>query len=186
VVVIDMGYMRLWSGRRDPIPSIEESADPKTRDSIASTADYFIAGKDAAAVARLADFQSFHFIYDLPSDGVVTIGGKIARLASENGLDAHLEREARRIPHRERAQRVAERGGGDFVMEGPWVGVVGMVPNTPLTVRGRRQDYGGNIGERWAEVSVDASRSKDESSTQEGYVAVDYGLMLLGDTDALG
>ena len=186
LVIIDPGYMRFWSGRRDPVPPLEEFTDPKTRARIASTADYFIAGKDAVAVARLADFQSFHFIYDLPSDGVETIAGKIARLASDNGLDAHLEREARRIPHRERAQRVAERGGGDFVMEGPWVGVVGMVPNTPLTVRGRRQDYGGNIGERWAEVAVDVSRSSVESSTQVGYVAVDYGLILLGDADALG
>ena len=186
LVIIDMGYMRFWSGRRDPVAPVEESADPKTRARIASTADYFIAGKDAAAVARLADFQSFHFIYDLPSDGVETIGGKIASLASEKGLDAHLERESRRIPHRERAQRVAERGGGDFVMEGPWVGVVGTLPGEPLVVRGRRHDYGGNVGLRWAEVSVEVSRKTVESSAQVGYVGVDYGLILLGDADALG
>jgi hypothetical protein len=149
-------------------------------------ADYFIAGKDAAAVARLAAFQSFHFIYDLPTDGVETISGKIASLASENGLDAHLERESRRIPHRERAQRVAERGGGDFVVQGPWVGVVGTLPNEPFTIRGRRQDYGGNVGVRWAHVRIEVSRNKVESSVQVGYVGVDYGLILLGDADALG
>jgi hypothetical protein len=185
-VIIDMGYMRFWSGRRDPVPPIEEFTDPKGQARIASTADYFIAGKDAAQVARLADFQSFHFIYDLPSDGVETISGKITRLASEHGLDANLEREARRIPHRERAQRAADLGGGDFVMEGPWVGVVGALPNKPLTVRGRRQDYGGNVGVRWADVSVEVSRKAVESSVQVGYVGVDYGLMLLGDADALG
>jgi hypothetical protein len=185
-VIIDMGYMRFWSGRRDPVPPVEEFTDPKTKARMSSTADYFIAGKDAAAVARLADFQSFHFIYDLPSDGIDAVGGKIARLASEHGLDAHLEREARRIPHRERAQRAADLGGGDFVMEGPWVGVVGPLPNKPLTVRGRRQDYGGNVGARWAEVSVQVSQKKVASSVQIGYVAVDHGLILLGDADALG
>jgi len=186
LVIIDPGYMRFWSGRHDPVPPTEEFTDPKTRARIASTADYFIAGKDAAAVARLADFQSFHFIYDLPSDGVETIGGKIARLAFENGLDARLERESRRIPHRERAQRVAELGGGDFVMEGPWVGVVGTLPNKRLTVRGRRQDYAGNVGVRLAEVTIEVSRTRVESSARVGYVGVDHGLILLGDADALG
>jgi hypothetical protein len=185
-VIIDMGYLRFWSGRRDPVSPIAEFTDPETRARIASTADYFIAGKDAAAVARLADFQSFHFLYDLPSDGVETVGGKVARLASDNGLDAHLEREARRIPHRERAQRAADLGGGDFVMEGPWVGVVGTLPNRALAVRGRRQDYGGNVGARWAEVSIEVSRKSIESSAHLGYVGVDYGLILLGDADALG
>src|SRR5438309_10417230 len=113
-----MGYMRFWSGRRDPVAPVEESADPKTRARIASTADYFIAGKDAAAVARLADFQSFHFIYDLPSDGVETIGGKIASLASEKGLDAHIERESLRLLQWVSAKRVAECGGCDSVIEG--------------------------------------------------------------------
>ena len=186
LVMVDMGYMRFWSGRRDPVPPIEEFTDPKTKARIASSADYFIAGNDAAAVARLADFQSFHFIYDLPSDGVETIGGKIARLASEHRLDARLEREPRRIPHRERAQRAADLGGGDFAMEGPWVGVVGTLPNTALTVRGRRQDYGGNVGSRWAEVSIEVGRERVASSVQVGYVAVDHGLILLGDAEALG
>jgi hypothetical protein len=163
-----MGYMRFWSGRRDPVPPAEEFTDPKTKARIASTADYFIAGKDAAAVARLADFQSFHFIYDLPSDGIEAVGGKIARLASEHGLDARLEREARRIPHRERAQRAADLGGGDFVMEGPWVGVAGTLPNKPLTVRGRRKDYGGNVGARWAEVSIQVNQKSVASSVQIG------------------
>jgi hypothetical protein len=186
LVVIDMGYMRFWSGRGDPVPPVEEFTNPRTKARVASAADYFIAGKDAAAVARLADFQSFHFIYDLPSDGVEKVGGQIARLASEHGKDAHLEREPRRIPHRERAQRAADLGGGDFVMEGPWVGVVGTLPNRALTVRGRRHDYGGNVGDRWAEVSIEVSQKSAASSAQVGYVGVDHGVILLGDAEALG
>lgn len=186
LVVIDMGYMRFWSGRLDPVPPVEEFADPKTKARVASSADYFIAGKDAAAVARLADFSSFHFLYDCPSDGMETVAARIASLVQENGLDAHLERESRRIPHRERAQRAADLGGGDFVMEGPWVGAVGTLPNKPLTVRGRRQDYGGNVGVRWAEVSIEVSQERIASSVQVGEVAVDHGLILLGDADALG
>ncbi len=181
-----MGYMRYWSGRLDPVPPVEEFTDPKTRARVASSVDYIISGKDAAAVARLADFSSFHFLYDRPSEGMETVAAKIASLAQENGLDAHLEPESRRIPHRERAQRAADLGGGDFTMEGPWVGAVRTLPNKPLTVRGRRHDYGGNVGVRWAEVSIEVSQELVDSSVQIGYVAVDYGLILLGDADALG
>ncbi len=186
LVIIDMGYLRFWSGRLDPVPPIEEFDDPKTRARVAASADYLIAGRDAAAVARLADFQNGPFVYDLPFDGMEKVAARIASLASEHGLDAHLEREARRIPHRERAQRVADLGGGDFVMEGPWVGAVGTLPGEPMTVRGRRQDYGGSVGVRWAEVSIEVTEKSVESSVQIGYVAVDHGLILLGDADALG
>src|ERR1700694_982936 len=185
LVIVDMGYMRFWSGRGDPVPPVEEFTNPKTKARVASAADYFIAGKDAAAVARMADRAAVHFVSGLPSDGVESIGGKIARLASEHGLDAHLEREPRRIPHRERAQRAADLGGGDFVMEGPWVGVVGTVPKAALTVHGRRHDYGGNVGDRWAEVSIEVTKKSVASSVQVGYVGVDHGVILLGDAEAL-
>lgn len=111
LVIIDMGSMRFWSGRRDPVPPIEEFTDPKTRARVASSADYVVAGRDAAAVARMADFQNGLFVYDLPSDGMEKVAATVAQLASEHGLYAHLKREARRIPHRERAQRVADLGG---------------------------------------------------------------------------
>jgi hypothetical protein len=186
LVIIDMGYMQFWSGRHEPIPPLDIFDDPKLKARVASRGDYFIAGKDAAAVARLADLSSFHFIYDRPAEDMKTVAGKIASLASEHGLDAHLEREPRQIPHRERAQRVADLGGGDFAMEGPWVGAVGTLPNKAFTVRGRRHDYGGNVGVRWAEVSIEVSQERVASSVQIGEVAVDHGLILLGDADALG
>src|SRR3989442_314275 len=71
-------------------------------------------------------------------------------------------------------------------MEGPGVGVVGTLPNKRLTVRGRRQDYAGNVGVRLAEVTIEVSRTRVESSARVGYVGVDHGLILLGDADALG
>jgi len=186
LVIIDMGYMRFWSGRHEPLPRLDEIDDPEVRAGAASRADYFIAGKDATQVARLADFSSFHFLYDRSLEGIETVADKIASLAQEHGLDAHVEREPRQISHRERAQRVADLGGGDFPMEGPWVGAVGTLSNRPLTVRGRRQDYGGNVGVRWAEVSIEVSRKPVETSIRVGDVAVDHGLILLGDADALG
>ena len=186
LVIVDMGYMEYWSGRREPMPRLDEIDDPEIRAQAASRADYFVAGKDAAEVARLAGYSSFHFLYDRSLDGIQTITAEIARLATENGLEAHVEREPRPVSHRERAQRAADLGGGDFAMEGPWVGAVGALPNKPLTVRGRRHDYGGNVGVRWAEVSIEVSRKSVASSVQVGYVAVDHGLILLGDAEALG
>jgi hypothetical protein len=185
-VIVDMGYMELWSGRHEPVPRLDEIDDPEDKARAASRGDYFIAGKDAAEVARIADYSSFHFFYDRSPKGIDTIAAEIATLAHKNGLDAHLEREPRQIPHRERAQRVADLGGGDFGMEGPWVGAVGTLPNKPLTVRGRRQDYRGNVGVRWADVSIEVSQEPVESSHRAGDVAVDHGLILLGDAEALG
>jgi len=181
-----MGYMDCWSGRREPMPQLDEIDDPEDRAKAASRADYFVAGKDAARVARLADYSSFHFLYDRSLEGIETIAEKIATLAREHGLDAHVEREPRQISHRERAQRAADLGGGDFSMEGPWVGAVGALPNKRLTVRGRSHDYGGNVGVRWVEVSIEVSRERVESSVQIGHVAVDHGIILLGDAEALG
>ena len=88
LVIIDMGYMRFWSGRGDPVPPVEEFADPKMRVRVASSADYILAGKDAAAVARLADFQNDLHVYDLPSDAMETVAARVAHLAAEHGLDA--------------------------------------------------------------------------------------------------
>lgn len=181
-----MGYMELWSGRNEPIPRLDEIADPEDKAKATSRGDYFIAGRDAAKVARLADYSGFHFFYDRSHQGIETIAAEIATLAREHGLDARVEREPRQVPHRERAQRVADLGGGDFGMEGPWVVAVDTPPNKPLTVRGRRHDYRGNVGVRWTEVSIEVSRERVESSHRAGDVAVDHGLILLGDADALG
>jgi len=186
VVIVDIGYMDLWSGRHQPVPRLDDIDDPEDKAKAASRGDYVIAGKDAAAVARLADYSRFHFLYDRSLEGIELIAARIASLAKEHGLDARVEREPHQIPHRERAQRVADLGGGDFSVEGPWVGAVGALPNRPLTVRGRGHDYGGNVGVRWAEVSIEVSQQPVAASIQIGHVAVDHGMILLGDADALG
>jgi hypothetical protein len=117
LVIVDMGLMELWSGRREPVT--------------VSTADYFVSGKDAAEVARLAGSSNFTFLYDYDPQRIEGIAANVASLAKEHGLEARVEREPRRIPHRERVQRVADLGGGDFRMEGSWVAAVGALPRNP-------------------------------------------------------
>jgi hypothetical protein len=185
LAILDPGYMDMWSGSAEPTPVFSASDDAATRASIESAADYFIGGKDGVAVARMADIQAFNFIYDMPQEGAEKIMQRIAGLSSVHGLDAHLEREARRIPHRERAQRVADLGGGDFVMQGPWVTVVGGLHRDEMRVHAIAHDYGGHVGVRWTEVVVEARRLQVESSGLIGYVGVDYGMALLADADAL-
>ena len=185
LVIVDMGLMELWSGRHEPVTRIDHVDDPDVKAKAVSTADYFVSGKDAAEVARLAGSSNFTFLYDYDPQRIEGIAANVASLAREHGLEARVEREPRRIPHRERVQRVADLGGGDFRMEGSWVGALGTLPRKSLRVRGRRQDYGGNVGVRWAEVSIEMSREPVVASTQVGDVAVDYGLILLGDADAL-
>src|SRR3979411_373719 len=133
LVIVDMGLMELWSGRHEPVTRLDDVDDPEGQ--AKATADYFVSGKDAAEVARLAGSSNFTFLYDYDPQRIEGIAANVASLAKEHGLEARVEREPRRIPHRERVQRVADLGGGDFRMEGSWVAALGALPRKALRVR---------------------------------------------------
>src|SRR5438093_9387958 len=109
-------------GNVAPQPHFNGSEDAETRAAIQSMRDYRIVGPDAvrtADIANMVAINSSRFIYDLPEPGRDALLAKINQGASTNGLDAHVEQEPTRVPHRVRAQRAADLGGGDFLMEGP-------------------------------------------------------------------
>lgn len=188
LVALDVGYLWLWSGTSTPQPHFSGSEDAETRAAIQSMRDYRIVGPDAvrtADIANMVAINSSRFIYDLPEPGRDALLAKINQGASTNGLDAHVEQEPTRVPHRVRAQRAADLGGGDFFMEGPMVVALGGIPNRPLPVTAERLDFGGNVGSRWGEVTVTVSTGRPERSQLVGYFGVDYGTALVGDADAL-
>lgn len=150
--------------------------------------DYRIVGPDAEQVGKLANLaaiSSFRFIYDIPEEERETIASKIAVVTANHQLRADVEQEPTRVPHRVRAQRAADLGGGDFIMEGPWVVALGGLPNRDLSVTAQQIDFGGHVGLRWSEVSVAVSTGTPATSQLVGFFGVDYGMALLGDADAI-
>lgn len=189
LVVVDLGYLWLWSGSSIPEPHLTGTEDAATRATIESMRDYRIGGPDAEQVGKIANLAAIscgRFIYDIPDQGRETILSKIASVAAANGLHARVEQEPTRIPHRVRAQRAADIGGADFVMEGPWVVAVGGIPRRPLPVTAERQDFGGHVGDRWSEVTVEVDQGERELTQLVGYFGVDYGMAVLADADAAG
>jgi hypothetical protein len=185
LVIVDLGYMSLWSGDATPRPSFDGSEDAETRARMLTAWDYVIAGRDAERVAQIADIIGVRFLYDWPSDLIKDPVAKVQEIAAEHGLDATVVREAHRVPHRVRAQRAADLGGAYFEMSGPWVVAIG-VPVHPLTVTGERHDFGGHVGVRWRDVTIEVEQGETASSALIGHFGVDYGLALMADAEALG
>jgi hypothetical protein len=185
LVIVDLGYMFLWSGEASPQPYFDGTEDGETRARMLTAWDYVIAGRDAERVAKIADIIGFRFLYDWPDDSIKGPIAKVREIAADHGLDASVEREPQRIPHRVRAQRAADRGGEYFEMSGPWVVAIG-VPGHPLAVTGERHDFGGNVGVRWSNVTIEVHEGESASSERIGDFGVDYGLALIADADSLG
>jgi hypothetical protein len=186
VVILDLGYMYLWSGTEAPQPFFDGTEDAEARARMLSGWDYVISGRDARRVAEIADIIGARFLYDWPDEWVEDAAAKVRDIATQHGLDARVEREPARIPHRVRAQRAADLGGAYFLMAGPWAVAIGGIPGRPLAVSGERDDFGGHVGVRWRNVTIEVHQGEIASSDPIGHFGVDYGLALIADADALG
>ena len=111
LIVTDMGYLGTWSGSNPPAHVPEQITDPVLRESIAAAQDFRVVGPDAEAAARALNLQSLTFVYDIPRHGVPSVSARFESAIKEHGLDARLEPEASRVPHRERARRAAAPEG---------------------------------------------------------------------------
>jgi hypothetical protein len=185
LILTDMGYLRDWSGLEPPQRVPEEIADPELRASIAAGQDFTITGPDADQAARALGLQSFTYVYDIPRHGIPQIEERFTIKA--RGFNARLEREPNRVPHRERARRAASHGGGDFMINGVWSTAVGGIPTDhKLSVMGRKYDYGGVVGRRWADLAIvlDSDGPRAEGR-RIGLIGVDWARILIADADAL-
>ncbi|NJP32577.1 hypothetical protein [Micromonospora thermarum] len=101
LVVLDGGYLELWSG--DRTPSDEER--PAT--------DFAIVGPDAEAAAESFDRQAGTRLYDIPAHSVAELIATFDEHCREHGHDASLRAYQQQVPHRERLRHaVAAREPG--------------------------------------------------------------------------
>ncbi|MGI5214332.1 hypothetical protein [Plantactinospora sp. CA-290183] len=179
LVVIDAGYLSLWSGEDSP------AEVPSGSDALASAHDLEIVGPDAEAAARSFDRQAGVTCYDIPEHGLADFTALFDQHCRDKGLDARL-RPVARVPHRERVRRCVARGGEEFIVFGvPAVAVGGVPTARRLPVVATRSDFGPPIGENWHGFRVPFGDRRGVDRRLLGYVGVDHGGVVFADADAL-
>jgi hypothetical protein len=188
LIVIDTGYLGIWSHNRAPILPDGALETDEARAGANTFVDLRVAGADAEQAGRMLDMSSHPlFIYDQPPDHP-ELDKKLADLVSKHGLDAHFEVISPRIPHRQRVNQAIQQGdgAGEILFHGVWAAVVGDVPTSiPLAVFGQR--LGRQEKERWEKVLIECRpQTPIARSERVGSVGVDYARLLVADVDALG
>jgi hypothetical protein len=92
LVIMDGGYLELWSGDRVP----DDEDRPAT--------DFVIVGPDAEAAADSFDRQPGTRLYDIPAHAVAEVTATFAGHCREHGHDASLRAFEQQVPHRERVR----------------------------------------------------------------------------------
>ena len=168
MVLIDGGYLNLWSGDRTPLQLDAQWVDAE------------ITGPDAAAAAQAFHRQDGAGLYDIPRHARDRYVELFRALAGR--YDATLTPLADQVPHRERARRAIARGDGQFTLTGIAVVAVGDLPrDRPLPVTGVRAADGG-----WAGLRVRVRDAPVAGTRQLGAVGVDTARLVFGDADGLG
>ncbi|MEV4641039.1 hypothetical protein AB0J80_27225 [Actinoplanes sp. NPDC049548] len=174
LVLMDGGYLDLWSGDRSP-------DDDDARDDSGPAADFEVVGADADAAARSFDRQSGRMLYDIPEHGTAEFAELFDEHCRTRGLNAALHRSARRVPHRDRVRRATTVGDPDFLITGVSVVPVGEVPiDRPLPVTA----VGGQWG--WREIRIGFREDTAVATRPLGEIGVDFARFVFADADALG
>jgi len=186
LVVIDGGYLGVWSGDRSPAevdPAALGIDDPATAEDIRGAVDFDIDGPDAAAAARLLFGRKPGLsLYDVPASAASDFQAAFAALCEDERLNASLH-SLGRVPHRERARRCA--AGGSFLAFGvPVVAIGGLPQDRPLWVGAT--EYEPDVGGRWASMEVVVGEGPVANSGRLGEVGVDWARLAFGDADAIG
>ncbi|MET9878568.1 hypothetical protein ABZZ36_28625 [Actinacidiphila glaucinigra] len=189
LVIIDGGYLGLWSGDRSPAdidPAALGIEDPAMAADVTGAIDFVVTGPDASEAVRTFDRQPGSRLHDIPASKAAEFEATFDGHCRSAGLDARLEALPVREAHARRARRTVEEGGGSFLMFGVPVVAVGGVPRSRhLPVMATRVDYGDGIGARWSEISIRMDEGQVASSVSLGDIGVDWARVLFGDVDAL-
>ncbi|MFC8766004.1 hypothetical protein ACFUAG_35595 [Streptomyces sp. NPDC057193] len=189
LVLIDGGYLGLWSGDRSPAdihPASLGIDDAEMAADVTCAIDFVITGPDASVAARSFDRQPGSRLHDIPASKAAELKADFAGHCRSAFLDARLEALPVREAHAHRARRTGGEGGGSFLMFGVPVVAVGGVPRTRhLPVLATRVAHGDGVGERWSEISIRMNEGQATSSVSLGAIGVDWARVLFGDVDAL-
>ncbi|MFC4017589.1 hypothetical protein ACFOW4_06485 [Micromonospora sp. GCM10011542] len=172
LVLMDGGYLGLWSGDRSPEEVRGADAD--------AAVDFEIIGRDAEAAARSFDRQSGLHLYDIPQHGAGQITAMFGEHCRERALDASLRPYSRQVPHRDRVRRAVTAGESDFLITGVPVIPVGNVPsNRQLLVTAFPGEWG------WRQIRIGLGEATVSGSRRLGSIHVDHARFVFADADAL-
>ncbi|MFD1323208.1 hypothetical protein ACFQ4H_19140 [Micromonospora sonneratiae] len=173
LVLMDGGYLELWSGDRSP-DEVDGTKD-------LPACDFEIVGPDAEAAARSFGRQSGRMLYDIPHHGTDEFWRLFDQHCREHTYDASLCPFPRRISHRDRVRRAITDGDPDFLITGVPVVPVGGVPtDRPLAVTVVRGEWG------WSQVRIGLREDVAVATRRLGSIGVDYARFVFADADALG
>jgi hypothetical protein len=172
LLLMDGGYLGLWSGDRDP----ESVRGPD----IPASTDFEIVGADAEAAARSFGRQPGRTIYDIPHHAAAEFTAMFDAHCREHGLRAELRPFDAQVPHRDRARRAKN---GYFLVSGvPVVCVGGLPTDRPLPVTATPVD---EDGYEWREIRVEIADAPVAGTRRIGDIGVDWARFAIGDADAL-
>ncbi|BCJ68896.1 hypothetical protein [Polymorphospora rubra] len=172
LVLVDGGYLGLWSGTRSPDDVAGHDRFPAV--------DFEVVGPDAEAAARSFDRQSGRTLHDIPRHATDEFTGMFADHCREHGLDATLRRFPRRVAHRDRIRRAVAEGRCDFLMSGvPGVVVGGLPVDRPLPVTATPGEWG------WRRLRIEVGTARAVRTRMLGPIGVDCARFAFADADAL-
>jgi hypothetical protein len=173
LVLMDGGYLGLWSGDRAP----EDVRQPDIEPAV----DFEVVGRDAGAAARSFDRQSGRTLYDIPRYGAAELTSLFDGHCRERGYAASLRPFPRQVSHRDRVRRAIAEGDPDFLITGVPVIAVGDLPaGRSLAVTATpAHDWG------WTNIRIVVSDEPVATTRPLGKIGVDYGRFVFADADAL-
>jgi hypothetical protein len=173
LVLMDGGYLGLWSGDRAPDDVQQPNVEPAV--------DFEVVGRDADAAARSFDRQSGRTLYDIPRHGVAEFTSLFDGHCRERGYEASLCAFPQQVPHRDRVRRAIAEGDPDFLITGVSVIAVGDLPtNRALPVTATADpDWG------WTHFRIVVSDEPVVGTRPLGKIGVDCARFVFADADAL-
>jgi hypothetical protein len=167
LVVIDGGYLELWSG--DQVPDDEER--PAT--------DFAITGPDAEAAGESFDRQAGTRLYDIPTHAVAELTAGFAEHCREHGHDANLRAFEQQVPHRERVRHAVTARDPGFIVMGVPVLSIEVPAGRALQVTAVPHEHG------WKSMRIELSDEPVADSWVFWELGVDHARFAFADADAL-
>ncbi|MBV1852860.1 hypothetical protein [Catellatospora tritici] len=173
LVLMDGGYLGLWSGDRSP-DEVRQPDEPPT-------VDFEVVGPDAEAAARWFDRQSGRTRYDIPRQGAAQFVELFDGHCVEHGHRAQLRAFEQRVPHRARVRHAIAGGESDFLISGvPVVSVGGLPTDRAFPVTAVPDPDSG-----WAHLRIQVGDRPVTGTRELGRIGVDWARFVFADADAL-
>jgi hypothetical protein len=167
LVIMDGGYLELWSGAR--VPDDEER--PAT--------DFAVVGTDAEAAAESFDRQTGTRLYDIPAHAVAEFTTMFDQHCREHRHDARLRAFDEQVPHRERVRHAVTNREPGFIVMGVPVLAIEAPADRALPVTAVPGEHG------WQSMRIAFSAAPVADSWPFWQLGIDHARFVFADADAL-